>query len=74
LVREETFSQELIYTGISENTVYFLYREFSGAMIRYPFNVELRFDLSKSSIINIKNWSIEIVSADIQSIKYIVNE
>lgn len=74
LVREETFSQELIYTGISENTVYFLYREFSGSMIRYPFNVELRFDLSKSNIINIKNWSIEIASADNQSIKYTVKE
>ena len=72
LVRNETFSQEVIYTGISGSTIHFLYREFSGSMIRYPFNLKLSFDLSKSKSIKIKDWSIDIISADNESIRYIV--
>lgn len=72
LVRKETFSQEVIYTGISGNTIHFLYREYSGDMIRYPFNLQLSFDLSKSKKIQIKSWSIEVISADNESIRYVV--
>ncbi len=73
LVREKTFSQEIIYTGVSGNEVHFLYREFIGDMIRSPFTVPLVFDLEKSNKINVKGYKLEILSASNHDIEYMVN-
>ena len=67
---ENSFSQELIYNGLSCDTVSFTYREFSGDQIRGWFNQTASYDLSKSKTIGFKSAQIEIVSVDNVSISY----
>lgn len=64
---------ELIYSGISGNTINLLYREFSHENIaRAAFFQNLSYDLSKSKEISFRKLKLRIKSADNNSIKYTV--
>lgn len=65
-----SFKQELIYNGRAGNYVKFLYRELSNDMMRAPFNQEVQYDLSESSIIGFKGVRIEILNASNTTLQY----
>lgn len=67
---DKIFSQEIIYTGISGNEIHFQYREYRGNTIRWPFTMNLTFDLEKSSILKIKRYKLQILKASNSGITY----
>jgi len=70
ILKQSTFSQEIIYNGIENSIIHLLYREFNGKFIRDAFTQELIFDLSKGNIIQIKEFKLNILSADNEKITY----
>ncbi|MCW8839330.1 MAG: hypothetical protein OQK11_11570 [Thiovulaceae bacterium] len=70
VLKEKTFSQEIIYTGISGDELHFQYREYKGSTLRWPFTMNLIFDLKKSDIIKIKHYKIQILEANNTQIVY----
>lgn len=63
-ILKNTFSRELIYTGIYQNKLHVMYREYLGDMIRSPFTQNLIFDLKQSNTISIDNFKIKIIKAN----------
>ena len=67
---QPSFRQELIYDGRNGNQVKFLYREFSGDLIRSAFNQQAEYDLTESKEIGFKGARIEVIEASNTQIKY----
>lgn len=61
---------ELVYAGLSGDTVSILYREFVNDMARPAFSQDLRYDLSKSRQIGYRGARIEVLQADNVGISY----
>jgi hypothetical protein len=66
------FKAELIYNGISKNTIKISYREFIKDMARPAFYQELNYDLDQSNIIQFKTLKIRVLHADNSEIKFII--
>ena len=62
--------KELIYSGRSGGAIDVSYREFRGGFAAPAFFQNLKYDLSASSIIRFQRFTIEVISADNQSITY----
>jgi hypothetical protein len=65
-----TFKRELVYSGISQNTVSILYREFFDDMARPAFYQELKYDLSHGNVIGYKGARFEVIKANNTTIRY----
>lgn len=66
----ESFRRELVYAGVSQNTISILYREFKDDMARPAFSQELKYDLSQGRSIGYKGARFEIEKATNISITY----
>lgn len=64
------FKRELVYTGVSKNVVFVLYREFSSDLARPAFSQELKYDLSEGRVVGYRGARFEVISATNQGIKY----
>lgn len=62
--------RELLYSGRSGSTVEITYREFRGGMAAQPFYQNLKYDLAASRQIRFQNFTIDVIAADNQSIRY----
>ena len=60
----DTFSQELIFSGVYQNKLHITYREYIGEMIKSPFTQSLVFDLSLGKTIKIGKFTIEIIKVN----------
>jgi hypothetical protein len=60
--------RELIYSGISGNTIEVAYREYRGGLAAPAFFQNIKYDLSASAIVRFQNFTIEVLSADNNSI------
>jgi len=69
---DESFKEELIYTGRSDNTIYISYREYKKDFARPAFFQELRYDFGQSRIVVFKQYRLEIIEATNEYIKFIV--
>lgn len=67
---ELSFKKELVYTGISQNVVSILYREFKEDIARPAFSQDLKYDLSESKIIGYRGARFEIIKATNQGLTY----
>jgi len=67
---ETNFKQEFIYNGRVNNSLKFIYREFTGDLARQSFSQEIQYDLNQSNTIGFKDLSIEILKATNQQIEY----
>lgn len=72
---EDRYSQdfvrkELLYSGKSGNTIEVSYREFRGGFAAPAFFQNLKYDLTESKIIRFQRFSIEVIQADNQTIRY----
>lgn len=59
--RECEQRQELIYNGISKNTIRITYREYIKDMARPAFFQDLTYDLDQSSIIQFRSIKIQVI-------------
>ena len=64
-------SGELIYMGISKNTIKVAYREFLHDMARPALYQDLNYDLDKSDIIQFRGVTIKIIEANNTFIRFI---
>lgn len=60
---KDSFKKELVYSGVSQNTITILYREFIDNIARPAFSQELKYDLSQSMAIGYKGARFEIIKA-----------
>ncbi len=67
---QDSFMQELIYTGKVDNKIRFKYREFSNGMARDSYNVDVEYDLNDSDTVSYKGATIKVISANNSMIKY----
>lgn len=58
-----SFKKELVYSGVSQNTITILYREFIDNMARPAFSQELKYDLSQGKEIGYKGARLEVMKA-----------
>jgi hypothetical protein len=70
--RMSGFKAELIYNGISKNTIKIIYREFINELARPAFFQELQYDLDTSDIIQFKTIKIKVLHADNSLIKFVI--
>lgn len=64
------FRQELIYNGRIGDSLKFLYREFSGDLMRPPFSQEVQYDLNDSHTIGFRGVRIEVIEATNTQLRY----
>ena len=67
---ELSFKRELVYSGVSKNVVFILYREFKNDFARPAFSQELKYDLSEDRLIGYRGARFEVISATNQGITY----
>ncbi len=67
---ELSLKKELVYTGISQNVVSILYREFKEDIARPAFSQDLKYDLSESKIVGYRGARFEIIKATNQGLTY----
>ncbi|MDP2111741.1 MAG: hypothetical protein Q8N48_06930 [Thiobacillus sp.] len=60
---KDSFKRELIYSGLSQNTISISYREFIDNIARPAFSQELKYDLSQGTTIGYKGARFEVVKA-----------
>jgi len=60
---KDSFSKELIYGGMSQNTITISYREFSDNTARPAFTQELKYDLSQSDPIGFRGARFQVIKA-----------
>jgi len=68
--RGTSFQQTLLYSGRVGDKLKISYREFSNNLARPAFNNEVEYDFSTSKTIAYKGASLEVISADNNSITY----
>lgn len=69
---ENSFRAQIIYSGITGNTVKAVYREFSNDYARPAFTQELQYSLDESNIISYKSIKIKIIKATNSEIEFTV--
>ena len=69
-VTKPSYVQEVIYNGRIDDNLKFIYREYSGDMIRPAFTQDVQYDLSSSDIIGFKSLRLRILSATNTNIRY----
>jgi hypothetical protein len=69
---DDSFMEELIYTGRSGNTIHISYREYKKDFARPAFFQELRYDIGQSTTIVFKQYKLKIIEATNEYIKFIV--
>lgn len=67
---DESFQEELIFTGRSGDTIYISYREYKKDFARPAFFQELRYDLKNSNRIVFKHYKIDVIEATNEYIKF----
>lgn len=67
---KDAFKRELIYTGVSQNTISLMYREFLNDTARPAFAQELKYDLSQGKEIGYKGARFEVLKANNIEIQY----
>lgn len=67
---EKSFKAQIIYSGLTGNTLKSVYREFADDYARPAFSQELQYNLDESKIIAYKSIRIEIVKATNTLVEY----
>lgn len=66
----DSFKRELVYSGVSQNTISILYREFKDDLARPAFSQELKYDLSQGKEIGYKGARFEVIKATNTGLTY----
>lgn len=68
------FRQELVYSGVAQNVLSIIYREYKDNIARPAFQQDLKYDLTVGDVIGFKGARFRIIGYDNTSIKYVVME
>ena len=71
-IQNPAFIQEFIYNGRVENSLKFVYREFSGDFLKPAYTQQVQYDLNQSEVIGFKNLRIKIINASNTEIEYVL--
>lgn len=74
LSKEKGFKAELLYTGITGNSLRLTFREYSNDMARPAFTQELTYNLKESAVIAFRTLKIKVIKATNSSLKFTVIE
>jgi len=69
-ITSESFRRELVYSGISQNTITVVYREFKDSSARPAFTQEVKYDLSQDRVIGYQGARFEVLNAGNTDITY----
>ena len=70
-VNENNFRQEFIYSGRNDGELFFLYREFSGDMIRPAFSQNVTYAVTgPGTMVAFRNLTLEVIEATNLDITY----
>jgi hypothetical protein len=69
-ISKGSFMAQLIFSGITGNTLRAVYREYSNDMARPAFTTELQYNLDESKVIAYKSIKIEVLKATNNSLEY----
>jgi hypothetical protein len=69
-ITSESFRRELVYSGVSQNTITVIYREFKDSFARPAFTQELKYDLSEHRVIGYQGARFEVLDAGNTGITY----
>jgi hypothetical protein len=64
------FKRELVYSGVSNNVVSILYREYINDLARPAFSQDLKYDLAQGDVIGFKGARFQIIKATNLTITY----
>ena len=67
---KDSFSKELIYGGMSQNTITISYREFNDDTARPAFTQELKYDLSQTDPIGFRGARFQVIKANNTGLVY----
>ena len=67
-------TEEIFYGGVSGNTLWLSYQEFTYPLARPTFSQELQYDLARSRTIKFRDYTMQIDSADNSTITFRVLE
>lgn len=68
--KKDSFKKEIIYTGVSQKTITFIYKEFVDNLARPAFTTELKYDISDDGMIGYKGARFQVINAGNTGIKY----
>lgn len=68
--QKDSFKRELVYSGVSQNTISILYREYVDNIARPAFSQELKYDLAQGSTIGYKGSRFEVIKATNTELTY----
>jgi len=69
---DDSFKEELVYTGRSGNTIHISYREYKKDFARPAFFHDLTYDLGQSALIVFRNYKIKVLDATNEYIHFVV--
>lgn len=72
--QEGAYRAQMIYSGLTGNTIRTAFREFTGDFIRPAFTQELQYNLSQDSTIAYKSIKIQVLEASNSQIRYRVKD
>lgn len=67
---EDSFRAQVIYSGMSGQSVRAVYREFAGDFIRPAFSQELEYSLAADSVIAYRSIRIRVIEANNREIRF----
>lgn len=67
---KDSFKRELVYSGVSQNTISVLYREFKDDFARPAFSQELKYDLAQGNEIGFRGARFQVIKASNTGIRY----
>lgn len=71
---QDGFKYELVYQGVSDNTMRVAYREYTDNLARPAFHQDISYNLKEGvTTVRFRNVSMEIEKADNNEVTYIVN-
>lgn len=70
VMRDGKLTRELVYSGVSKNTIFVRYREFIDDVARPAFAEDLKYDISQGEIIGYKEARFQILKATNTEIRF----
>ena len=67
---KDSFKEELVYQGRSDNTLHILYKKYGKASSSPDFSEELTYDIGNSDIVQMRNYRIRVLNATAEYIRF----
>lgn len=69
---KDSFREELVYKGRSDNTLHILYKKYGKASSAPDYSEDLTYDIGNSDIVEIRHYRIRVLNATGEYIRFLV--